>query len=457
MLERGLTNAAVVVVVLGVMIFVHELGHFVAAKWFGVRVLTFSLGFGKRLFGFKRGDTDYRLSLLPLGGYVKMAGEERSQGAAGADSSSERQNGEELQRSGDPAEFLSKPRWQRFIVMVMGPAMNVVLAMVVLTCLYRYHFQKPIFEEQPARIGAVEPGAPAAQAGLMPGDLVLRLDGLQNPTWEDLVPKIMTSAGQTLPLKVLRDGRELDLEITPKAAGADRLGDIGVEPYQPAMVGTVEPGLPAARAGLKPGDRIVALDAHPAYSAAGVFEELQAEKGKEIELTVERQGKQFHVRLKPVYSQVPGGSIWRIGVGFPSDPARRLPWARAFASALDSNWRNCRVTFDFLGKILTWRMSPRSLSGPIGIAQVSGAAFRAGFPELLTIVAFISLQLGIFNLLPIPILDGGAILLLLIETVIRRDLSRGFKERFVQVGMAFLLLLAVFVVYNDIVKTLNPY
>src|SRR5689334_22707903 len=137
MLDRGLTDAAVVVVVLGVMIFVHELGHFVAAKWFGVRVLTFSLGFGKRLFGFKRGDTDYRLSLLPFGGYVKMAGEERSQGAAGADSSSERQNGEELQRSGDPAEFLSKPRWQRFIVMVMGPAMNVVLAMVVLTCLYR--------------------------------------------------------------------------------------------------------------------------------------------------------------------------------------------------------------------------------------------------------------------------------------------------------------------------------
>ena len=216
--------------------------------------------------------------------------------------------------------------------------------------------------------------------------------------------------------------------------------------------------MPAGRAGLRPGDQIVAVNGLKAYSYPSVQQEIQAANGKEVDVTVERQGKEFHVRLTPVYTEVPGGKVWRIGVRFPNDyVAREIPWSQALASAVDFNLRNSLLTFDVLGKILTRHMSPRSLSGPIGIAQISGAAFRAGFPELLMIVSFISLQLGIFNLVPIPILDGGAILLLLIETAIRRDLSIAFKERFLQVGMAFLLILAVFLVYNDIVKTLNSY
>ena len=458
MFSNFLTDAAVVAVVLGVMIFVHELGHFTAAKWFGVRVLTFSLGFGKRLFGFKIGDTDYRVSLLPLGGYVKMAGEEPSDSVISGSENPESSGAASATPDDDPGKFLSKPRWQRFVVIAMGPAMNIAMALAVLTCLYRYHFQKPAYEEQPARVGALEPGSPAAEAGLMPGDLILRLDRIRNPKWEDLVPKVLTSAGQTIPIDVLRDGHQIELKITPKATKQDQVGYIGVDPYQPAIIAEVEPGLPAGRAGLRPGDQIVAVNGLKAYSYPSVQQEIQAANGKEVDVTVERQGKEFHVRLKPVYTEVPGGKIWRMGVRFPNDyVAREIPWSQAFASAVDFNLRNSLLTFDVLGKILTRHMSPRSLSGPIGIAQISGAAFRAGFPELLMIVSFISLQLGIFNLVPIPILDGGAILLLLIETVIRRDLSIAFKERFLQVGMAFLLILAVFLVYNDIVKTLNSY
>ena len=458
MFSNFLTDAAVVAVVLGVMIFVHELGHFTAAKWFGVRVLTFSLGFGKRLFGFKIGDTDYRVSLLPLGGYVKMAGEEPSDSVISGSENPQSSGAASATPDDDPGKFLSKPRWQRFVVIAMGPTMNIAMALAVLTCLYRYHFQKPAYEEQPARVGALEPGSPAAEAGLMPGDLILRLDGIRNPKWEDVVPKVLTSAGQTIPVEVLRDGRPLELKITPKATKQDQVGYIGVDPYQPAIIAEVEPGLPAGRAGLRPGDQIVAVNGQRTYSYPSVQQEIQAVNGKEVDLTVERQGKEFHVRLTPVYTEVPGGKIWRIGVRFPNDyVAREVPWSQAFASAVDFNVRNSLLTFDVLGKILTRHMSPRSLSGPIGIAQISGAAFRAGFPELLMIVSFISLQLGIFNLVPIPILDGGAILLLLIETVIRRDLSIAFKERFLQVGMAFLLILAVFLVYNDIVKTLNSY
>ena len=458
MFSNFLTDAAVVAVVLGVMIFVHELGHFTAAKWFGVRVLTFSLGFGKRLFGFKIGDTDYRVSLLPLGGYVKMAGEEPSDSVISGSENPQSSGAASATPDDDPGKFLSKPRWQRFVVIAMGPAMNIAMALAVLTCLYRYHFQKPAYEEQPARVGALEPGSPAAEAGLMPGDLILRLDRIRNPKWEDLVPKVLTSAGQTIPIDVLRDGHQIELKITPKATKQDQVGYIGVDPYQPAVIAEVEPGLPAGRAGLRPGDQIVAVNGLKAYSYPSVQQEIQAANGKEVDVTVERQGKEFHVRLKPVYTEVPGGKIWRMGVRFPNDyVAREIPWSQAFASAVDFNLRNSLLTFDVLGKILTRHMSPRSLSGPIGIAQISGAAFRAGFPELLMIVSFISLQLGIFNLVPIPILDGGAILLLLIETVIRRDLSIAFKERFLQVGMAFLLILAVFLVYNDIVKTLNSY
>ena len=458
MVSNFLTDAAVVAVVLGVMIFVHELGHFTAAKWFGVRVLTFSLGFGKRLFGFKIGDTDYRVSLLPLGGYVKMAGEEPSDSVISGSENPQSSGAASATPDDDPGKFLSKPRWQRFVVIAMGPAMNIAMALAVLTCLYRYHFQKPAYEEQPARVGALEPGSPAAEAGLMPGDLILRLDRIRNPKWEDLVPKVLTSAGQTIPIDVLRDGHQIELKITPKATKQDQVGYIGVDPYQPAIIAEVEPGLPAGRAGLRPGDQIVAVNGLKAYSYPSVQQEIQAANGKEVDVTVERQGKEFHVRLTPVYTEVPGGKIWRMGVRFPNDyVAREIPWSQAFASAVDFNLRNSLLTFDVLGKILTRHMSPRSLSGPIGIAQISGAAFRAGFPELLMIVSFISLQLGIFNLVPIPILDGGAILLLLIETVIRRDLSIAFKERFLQVGMAFLLILAVFLVYNDIVKTLNSY
>jgi len=441
MFSNFITNAAVVAVVLGIMIFVHELGHFMAAKWFGVRVLTFSFGFGKRLFGIKRGDTDYRVSLLPFGGYVKMAGEEPAEA-----------------RREDPGEFLGKPRWQRFIVVVMGPVMNVVLALVVLTCLYKFRFQKPAYEEQPARVGGLEPDSPAARAGLQPGDLIVRVDGISNPKWEDLVPKVLTSADQPLPLEVIRDGHRLNLSITPKAEGSDRVGYIGVAPYEPAIIETVEPNLPAAQAGLKPGDQVVAVNGDPIYSYPTVRQVLQLGNGKEVDLTIERRGTQFPVRLKPVYSEVPGGKLWRIGVDFPNDfVIQRLPWRQALGASLDFNVRNSLLTIEVLGKILTRRMSPRTLSGPIRIAEISGAAYRSGFGDLLMVVSFISLQLGIFNLLPIPILDGGAILLLFIETIIRRDLSLAFKERFVQVGMAFLLLLAVFVVYNDIVKTLNPY
>jgi regulator of sigma E protease len=443
MFSNFITDAVVVVIVLGFMIFIHELGHFMAAKWFEVRVLTFSLGFGKRLFGFKRGDTDYRVSALPFGGYVKMSGEDPSQ-----------------PRTGDQAEFLGKPRWQRFIIAIMGPAMNVLLAIALLAALYRYHYQKPAYEEQPARVGDVEPSSPAARAGVLAGDLIVRLGSLSNPRWEDVMPKIATSANEAMPLEVERDGQRLSLTITPRAEGRDEIGYAGWGPDTPAVLGVVEPGLPAAKAGLKTGDRIVALDGHKITGSGALMLALQSGQGKKADFDIEREGKELHFQIQPIYSDAngEGEKKWRIGVGFRREVVvRQLPWGGAVAASFWDNLRSCQVTFDFLGKLLTRRMSARSISGPIGIAQLSGEAYKEGIPSLLMLVSFISLQLGIFNLLPIPILDGGVIVLLLVEGLIRRDLSMKVKERVAQVGMAFLLLLAVFVMYNDLIKTFKPY
>jgi len=441
MFSSFITDALVVVAVLGFMILIHELGHFIAAKFFGVRVLVFSLGFGKRLFGFKRGDTDYRVSALPFGGFVKMAGDDPAE-----------------VREGDPGEFLARPRWQRFVVVVMGPAMNALLAVGLLTGLYRYHFQKPAYQEQLARVGDVEPDSPAARIGVLPGDLIVRLDGVANPKWEDVEVKILTTVGEALPVELLRDGQTLKLSLTPQARGPSRVGDAGWFPYVPGTIEMVDPGLPASQLGLKLGDQIVGVEGRKVFFWPRLTYLIQSGNGREMELTIRREGKDFTVRVKPVLSEVSGEKMWRIGVGFRSNVVvQQLPWGKAITASLRDNLRNSLATFEVLRKILTRRMSARSLSGPIGIAQLSGEMYRAGITELLMFVSFISLQLSIFNLLPIPILDGGVIFLLLIEGLMRRDLSLEVKERFAQVGIVFLLLLAVFVMYNDILKTFRPY
>lgn len=452
-LSNAGTDIVVVVVALGAMVFIHELGHFLAAKWMGVRVLTFSFGFGKRLFGVKRGhfslgqlqdqqegSTDYRVSLLALGGYVKMAGEDPSQ-----------------PQTGDRGEFLSRPRWQRFLIVFMGPLMNVVLAAVLLTGLYRFHYEELAYEEQAVRIGEVAPDSPAYHAGLRPGDVVTRLGDLVNPKWEDVEVKVAMSPGEALPLEVVRGGEIRQIEITPRPEGRDQLGYAGWAPCVPALVDLVEPGSPASQAGLKSGDHIVALDGRPILCWQDLAPALELGQGRPIQLTLTRAGKNLQVSLTPVFGDVMGQKKWHIGVSLRDVVIRKLTWGQAVRASLQENVRTCSLTFAALGKILTRQMSARSLTGPIGMAQMSGEAYRAGITELLSVSAGLSLELGIFNLLPIPILDGGVILLLLIEAVIRRDLSLAVKERVVQVGLALLLLLTVFVMYNDLVKTFKPY
>jgi regulator of sigma E protease len=286
----------------------------------------------------------------------------------------------------------------------------------------------------------------------------VQFDGVKDPKWQDVKFNVLTGAGHSIPLTVMRDGQLIHTTLTPAAEGPNETGQAGWYPYVPGIIDEVNPGQPASQAGLKPGDTIIGIEGQRNYFWPLVVQKLRDSKGKEISMTIVRDGNEFQVHLKPEFTDVMDLKTWRIGVTIRNNEyvVRQLPLGLAMEYSLRDNYRNFLDTFDVLGKIVTRRMSSRSLAGPIGIAQISGEAYRRGLSDLLMIVSFISLQLGILNLLPIPILDGGQIFLLAVEGFMRRDLSLEIKERFVQVGLVFLLLIFVFVVYNDIVKTIRP-
>jgi len=400
-------SIAAVAVVLGFMILIHEFGHYAVAKWLGVRVEVFSIGFGKRLLGFRKGDTDYRISAIPLGGYVKMSGENPMD-----------------ERTGDPAEFMSHSRWHRFLIAIAGPTMNILLAIFLLTTVYMVHYEYPVFLDQPAVIEGVKHDSAAARAGLQPGDRIVEVDGIKNPTWEQLQPRVWLSPNQ--PLTVTVD--------------------------------QVEPDTPAARAGMKEGDRIVSLDGHPLLSIEAMIDRLQQTQDNPVDLTVIRGGQTLSFRLSPVLSKTEDPKETKYRLGFLNKSRMKvttLPFAQALSLSLEQNKKYSLLILELAKKIVQRKVSLRAVSGPIGIAQDAGyAAQQKGWTPLMELTAGISLNLGIFNLLPIPILDGGVILFLFIEGLMRRDVSLRIKERVYQTAFVFLVLFAVMVIYNDLMKTL---
>jgi len=428
-----------VALVLGVLILIHELGHFIAAKYFGVRVEVFSIGFGKRLIGWRKGDTDYRISALPLGGYVKMSGENPMEA-----------------RTGDPGEFLSHPRWQRFIIAIAGPAMNIFLAIALLTGVFMVRYEHPYFLDQPAVIGFVLENSAAAKAEFEPGDRIVRIGNMQSPTWEDVEAKLMLYPGQPLDVAIERGGQILDKTIVPDKQGQEEYGALGGwVPQEPNIVTQIEPDMPAAKAGMKVGDEVVAVNGVTMRSMRALINYLQQNPGKPLDVTVLRNGQEQHFNVTPVlWHNSHGAEQWRMG--FISNPVHvdKLGFADAVAKSIEVNKRYSVLILELVRQLAARRVSMKQIDGPIGIARASGEAARQGWMPLLALMAAISLNLGIFNLFPIPIMDGGVILLLAIESVMRRDISMKIKERIYQAAFVFLILFAVVVIYNDIGKAL---
>jgi regulator of sigma E protease len=434
---------AAVAVVLGFMILIHEFGHYAVAKLLGVRVEVFSIGFGKRLLGFRKGDTDYRISAIPLGGYVKMSGENPMD-----------------ERTGDPAEFMSHSRWHRFLIAIAGPSMNILLAIFLLTAVYMVHYEYPVFLDKPAVIEGVKRDSAADKAGLQPGDRIVKVEGIQNPTWEQLQPRVWLSPNQPLAITVQRGDQTFQKTIVPLAVTSSEVGSAGWFPEDPVIVGQVEANSPAATGGLKEDDKIIDLDGKPLVSIETMIERLQQTKEKPVELTVIRRGQQLTLAdLKPVLGKTEDPKEQRYRLGFVAKSETKvttLPFAQALTLSLEQNKKYSLLILELAKKIVQRKVSLRAVSGPIGIAQDAGyAAQQKGWTPLLELTAGISLNLGIINLLPIPILDGGVILFLLIEGIMRRDVSLRIKERVYQAAFVFLVLFAVMVIYNDLMKTLG--
>ena len=454
-----------VAVILGFMIFIHELGHFMVAKALGVRVEQFAIGFGKRLIGFRKGETDYRINAIPLGGYVKMSGENPMD-----------------EHTGDPAEFMSHSRWHRFLIAIAGPMMNILLAVVLLTVVYRVHYEYPASKDEPAVVGWVEHDSPAAKIGIQRGDRIVQIAGVQDPTWGDVMSKDLISPNQPLDIVIQRGAQTIEKQIVPEAVTVNQVGSAGWHPDEPVIVGSLERGMPAEKAGIREGDKIIAMDGQPIISIESMIQSLQQTRDKAINFTVVRGTQTANFMIQPVLAPtgppLPAHQGWfdallrRLGfggsaerkpedhyrIGFTYSPEMKvgsLPLGEAFKHSLADNRANSVMLLDLVGKLVQGKISPKTISGPIGIAQVAGeAAQEKGWTPLIEITSMISLNLGVFNLLPIPIMDGGVILLLFIEAVMRRDISLQIKERIYQAAFVFLILFAAMVIYNDIAKTL---
>jgi regulator of sigma E protease len=431
-----LTSLIAVVAVLGFMILIHEFGHYAVAKWLGVRVEQFAIGFGKRLIGFRKGETDYRINAIPLGGYVKMSGENPMD-----------------ERTGDPREFLSHSRWHRFLIAIAGPAMNIILAVVLLTTVYMVHYEYPAAYDDPTVIGWVVKDSAAAKAGLQLGDRITRVDDVQNPTWKDVEMKEALSPGQPLDVVVERNGQSIEKTVVPEPEGVDQIGFAGWAPKEKSVIITdLQQDMPAEKAGLKEGDQILQLDGQPVPALPAMSESLEQTKDKPIQLTVLRAGQEKTFTVQPVLTKE---KRYRIGIGATQTKVKTLPFAEAVSLSLHENRENALLILELVKKMAEHKISPRSIEGPIRIGQAAGEAARSkGWTPLMGLTAAISLNLGIFNLLPIPILDGGVIMFLLIEGLMRRDISMAIKERVYQAAFVFLVLFAVMVIYNDLMKTI---
>src|SRR5580698_1878832 len=468
-MHEFLVSVVAFIVLVGVMVVVHEFGHFAVAKLCGVRVEAFSVGFGPRLVGFKYGETDYKICALPLVGYVKMTGETPDQisgstpGTPVVGQLFEKIPGQEAfseSLADDPGAFTSHPRWQRMLIGVAGPVANFLLSLAIMFFYFGWINEEPKHEVKTTTVEWVVPDSPAAQAGFQSGDIITHFETMNNPDWDQVNQHAALNQGQTVPVTVDRGGQtvELSMHLPPPPKGQDEfdISDLGAIPeFVPGPIGVKEvtAGWPAAQAGLHDGDKILSVDGHPFHTVQALLAYMQYGQGKALTLVVERNG----VTLPPMVAH-PGkldANGWKLGfVPVPIPVANSpLPLGEALVKSEKFCVENSTLIVEVLERIVTRKFSVAQMSGPVGIARMAGdAAETKGWLPKLGLAAEISLNLGIINLMPFPILDGGLILLLLIESVIRRDIEVNIKERIYQAAFVVIVAFFAFTLFNDVTK-----
>ncbi len=441
-------------IVLGIMVLVHEFGHFALAKLCGVRVEAFALGFGPRLFGVKHKGTDYCVNLLPLGGYVKMTGEAMGTRAEEAND----------HIPSDPGDFAAHPRWQRVLIALAGPVCNFLLAFFILAIVAHFHHEVDQYLTGAAVLDYVPANTPVARAGMSPGDQILDLNGRQDPNWLQIEEEAALHQGATLPITFLHNGtpvsRSLQIDTGDRSGefSADSMDHIGLLPRrqaQPITVDAVEADTPAATAGLQPGDQIERIDSLEPHSVPTLLAYLQDRGGAPATLQVARHGQQLTVPITPKKLAGSTGEMqYRLGFHPLPTPVDiiKLPLGQAMKQSVKDNAEDSTLILRVLKGMFTRQVAVKSVSGPVGMAQMIDVAARDGYWTLLRLMSSISINLGILNLMPFPVLDGGMILFLLVEALMRRDVNQAFKERVYQVAMVCLILFAVLVMFNDITK-----
>jgi regulator of sigma E protease len=420
--------------VLGVLVFVHELGHFLAAKRVGIRVLKFQLGFNPTIISFRRGDTEYGIGALPLGGYVKMAGESP-----------------EEPRSGRSDEFLSKTKWQRFQVLIMGPVMNLLLALIVTAVVLYKGAEVPIYEDQPPVIGAIAAGSPAEKAGVQIGDRMTSVAGHRVDTWKDFLLTVGTRPNREIAIGLIRGGAPMTLQVTPTPAADSRfeIGDVGVFPDVHPRVPGVNRGEPGDRAGIKPGDVIAAVNGKTITFRSQLMDAIATHPEQPVTISVLRDGHRLDIQASP---ERRGAKGW-LGIQIAEATKSIQPGPlEAVRMSVQQNIQGAGLIFQTIWGLMTRQTSPKQLLGPVAIAQLSGEYAQVGWIALLGLMANISLNLGLLNLLPIPVLDGGHIFIMALEGVARRDFSVRVKEKMLLAGFVVLMMLMVTVIYNDLAR-----
>lgn len=426
---------------LGLLIFIHELGHFLVAKFSGIRVERFSLGFGPRLIKFQVGETEYCVSALPLGGYVKMSGQEDFEEG-------------EIVPLDDPRAFSSKSLWTRLKVVLAGPGMNLLLPFVLMPLVFILGRQEPKFLSKPVEVFGVQADSPAQKSGLEKGDRILQINGHAVESWGEALPMVLAPSVTQVRLKVERGGQALPQELSlQKAQSTDPFGlepmlFVDVDP----IIGDLSPDSPAKAAGMLPGDRVLSIDGKPVADWTAMSERVNASQGKALNFVVQRQGEQLQLAISPQYNAEYKKYV--IGVSKGSNPnyyeKKSYGLFEAIKKGAQENIVLFGMTFKVLKDLVTLKASYKELGGPIKIAEVSAQAAKKGIGNFLYLLAFLSIQLGILNLLPIPVLDGGHVAFMAYEAVAKRPLS--MKKRLIaqQVGMFLLLTLMVLVTVNDI-------
>jgi regulator of sigma E protease len=429
--------------VLGVLVLLHEWGHFIVAKWCGVRVDVFSIGFGPRLWGVKRGDTDYRISALPLGGYVRMAGDNTVEERTGAD-----------------YEFLSRPRWQRCLILLAGPVMNVLLTFVIFWGIY-WIAGSPVdaFLNKPPDVAAIPQNVTSSASNVLPGDRILAINGVSTPTWERVFTQMeKAEPGAPVTITVRRGGTQQTIQAKAPEHETPTDSIVGYPPM-PAVADEIAIGSPAERAGMKADDKIVEINGRAVTSWTQLLDGVRNSGGHTIHFVIQRGSSRIPMDITPTRSLDSNGqAVWLIGI---TEKTQDVYEQQGFIqSARDAGSATLSATKQIgqvLAGLFSGKVSVRDLGGVVTIARESGRAAKRGVLPLVWLTGIISLNLGLLNLLPIPILDGGHILMLAIEGTLRRDLSVAFKERFVQVGLVFLLGLFTLVMYSDILKVIQAH